>query len=285
MYNFPTNCLKNVFTKIELNNSFIIQIIDIKNSVVNGDATYQFIISDGNHWSSCAILMKNCNDIIHLESIRKCTIVEIQDFDLYIVKSNKSEEIVILQIKQLAIIENQLSDSEILGDPKELIIERIDLFKNKSTEEEKSSNLNVNDHNNSESFINTINDLQPELKNWTIKARVSEKYPLKTWQNKNGSGNILNFELIDYTGLIRAVAFRDLAIQYQTLIDENQIYKISNGILRKVKDEYKSSKITMEILITNETIIEMIKDVDEDFPIKTYDFCSLKAVKNKEKMK
>lgn len=282
MNNFPTNCLKNIYTKTKLNNSVTIQIIDIKEVLVNGETTYQLIISDGNHWSSNAILIRTYNEMVELKNIRKFAIIEIQDFDLFIIKSNKSEELVIIQIKQLTIIENQSSKDEILCDPKELIITKINLFENESSNKKKSSNSNDNTKNNSKNDFKTIKDLNSDLKDWSIKARVSEKYPLRKWENKNGSGNILNFELIDYTGMIRAVAFRDLANQYETLIHENEIYKISNGIIRKIKDEYKISKINMEILITNETIIEIIKDENEKMPMKTYDFCSLKEVKNKK---
>lgn len=282
MNNFPTNCLKNIYTKTKLNNSVTIQIIDIKEVLVDGETTYQLIISDGNHWSSNAILIRTYNEMVELKNIRKFTIIEIQDFDLFIIKSNKSEELVIIQIKQLTIIENQSSKDEILCDPKELIITKINLFENESSNKKKSSNSNDNTKNNSKNDFKTIKDLNSDLKDWSIKARVSEKYPLRKWENKNGSGNILNFELIDYTGMIRAVAFRDLANQYETLIHENEIYKISNGIIRKIKDEYKISKINMEILITNETIIEIIKDENEKMPMKTYDFCSLKEVKNKK---
>lgn len=282
MNNFPTNCLKNIYTKTKLNNSVTIQIIDIKEVLVNGETTYQLIISDGNHWSSNAILIRTYNEMVELKNIRKFAIIEIQDFDLFIIKSNKNEELVIIQIKQLTIIENQSSKDEILCDPKELIITKINLFENESSNKKKSSNSNDNTKNNSKNDFKTIKDLNSDLKDWSIKARVSEKYPLRKWENKNGSGNILNFELIDYTGMIRAVAFRDLANQYETLIHENEIYKISNGIIRKIKDEYKISKINMEILITNETIIEIIKDENEKMPMKTYDFCSLKEVKNKK---
>lgn len=282
MNNFPTNCLKNIYTKTKLNNSVTIQIIDIKEVLVDGETTYQLIISDGNSWSSNAILIRTYNEMVELKNIRKFAIIEIQDFDLFIIKSNKSEELVIIQIKQLTIIENQSSKDEILCDPKELIITKINLFENESSNKKKSSNSNDNTKNNSKNDFKTIKDLNSDLKDWSIKARVSEKYPLRKWENKNGSGNILNFELIDYTGMIRAVAFRDLANQYETLIHENEIYKISNGIIRKIKDEYKISKINMEILITNETIIEIIKDENEKMPMKTYDFCSLKEVKNKK---
>ena len=60
-----------------------------------------------------------------------------------------------------------------------------------------------------------IKSLNTFLFDWKIKARITKKNPLKTWQNAKSSGHILNLELIDSHGTqIQATFFKDQAEKY-----------------------------------------------------------------------
>jgi replication factor A1 len=32
---------------------------------------------------------------------------------------------------------------------------------------------------------------------WVIKAKITKKYPMRTWNNAKGSGTLLNMDLVD----------------------------------------------------------------------------------------
>lgn len=285
MNSLKNGCLKDIFSKNDNLDQIIIQIIDLQTFIVNGQKTYQLIISDGKYWNSLIYLNTDLNQKVKSDNIKKGTIIELQDFDLFVIKSEeKNDETIIMIINRLNIAEKQSSEYKIIGDPKQLITSTIDFLENEiSILDYSSDNQSDKKQSHSELNVKTIKDLIPNIKEWTLKARVSEKYPIRKWQNNNGSGNVLNFELIDSTGLIKAVAFRELANHYENIIEENIIYKITNGIIRPVKDEYKNLNINMEILITNDTLIEILIEPEENFPFKTYDFKSISEIKNKSK--
>ena len=57
-------------------------------------------------------------------------------------------------------------------------------------------------------------------RDWTIRARVSKKYPIKSWNNARGKGHLLNFELIDsYGGAIQATMFKDAVDKFDPLLE------------------------------------------------------------------
>lgn len=276
-----SGCLKQIFSQEKFANQIVIQIIDIKKIFIKENESYQLIISDGKYWSNLALLTCDLNEIVQSEIIKKNVIIDLHKFDLFAVKSEEDGELLILLIKQLNIRENQAEI--ILGNPKQLILDKVELFQNEKSKSSLKSNTMTALNDDSNKVFKLINDLEPESSNWILKARVSEKYPLKSWANKTGSGNILNFELIDQTGLIRAVAFKDLADKYNDFIQQNEIYQISNGVIRFNKTLYVDASIKNEILITSDTILENITKNEETFPVKTYKLSSLREIKNKEK--
>lgn len=276
-----SGCLKQIFSQEKFANQIVIQIIDIKKIFIKENESYQLIISDGKYWSNLALLTCDLNEIVQSKIIKKNVIIDLQKFDLFAVKSEEDGELLILLIKQLNIRENQAEI--ILGNPKQLILDKVELFQNEKSKSSLKSNTMTALNDDSNKVFKLINDLEPESSNWILKARVSEKYPLKSWANKTGSGNILNFELIDQSGLIRAVAFKDLADKYNDFIQQNEIYQISNGVIRFNKTLYVDASIKNEILITSDTILENITKNEETFPVKTYKLSSLREIKNKEK--
>lgn len=276
-----SGCLKRIFSQEKFANQIVIQIIDIKKIFIKENESYQLIISDGKYWSNLALLTCDLNEIVQSEIIKKNVIIDLHKFDLFAVKSEEDGELLILLIKQLNIRENQAEI--ILGNPKQLILDKVELFQNEKSKSSLKSNTMTALNDDSNKVFKLINDLEPESSNWILKARVSEKYPLKSWANKTGSGNILNFELIDQSGLIRAVAFKDLADKYNDFIQQNEIYQISNGVIRFNKTLYVDASIKNEILITSDTILENITKNEETFPVKTYKLSSLREIKNKEK--
>lgn len=276
-----SGCLKQIFSQEKFANQIVIQIIDIKKIFIKENESYQLIISDGKYWSNLALLTCDLNEIVQSEIIKKNVIIDLHKFDLFAVKSEEDGELLILLIKQLNIRENQAEI--ILGNPKQLILDKVELFQNEKSKSSLKSNTMTALNDDSNKVFKLINDLEPESSNWILKARVSEKYPLKSWANKTGSGNILNFELIDQSGLIRAVAFKDLADKYNDFIQQNEIYQISNGVIRFNKTLYVDASIKNEILITSDTILENITKNEETFPVKTYKLSSLREIKNKEK--
>lgn len=87
--------------------------------------------------------------------------------------------------------------------------------------------------------IFAIEQISPYQNNWTIKARVSFKGELKKWQNNRGEGHILNVNLLDSSGEIRATAFNDNAIKFNEILQEGK------ASLFRFKSESSTSKTSV----------------------------------------
>jgi ssDNA-binding replication factor A large subunit len=54
-------------------------------------------------------------------------------------------------------------------------------------------------------------------------VRVVSKPSIRTWSNSRGEGRVLNVDLVDETGEIRAVAFNEVADKMQGLLEMGQV--------------------------------------------------------------
>jgi ssDNA-binding replication factor A large subunit len=79
-----------------------------------------------------------------------------------------------------------------------------------------------------------IASLSPYQSKWTIRVRVASKPSIITWSNSRGEGRVLNVDLVDETGEIRACAFNEAADKLQSQLEMGQVYYISRGHLLEV---------------------------------------------------
>lgn len=64
-----------------------------------------------------------------------------------------------------------------------------------------------------------ISSLSPYQNKWVIKARVTSKSAIRTWNNAKGEGKLFSLDLMDESGQIRATAFRDQVDKYYDMIE------------------------------------------------------------------
>lgn len=77
-----------------------------------------------------------------------------------------------------------------------------------------SSNINTQ-------LIHPISSLSPYQNKWVIKARVTTKSPIRSWNNAKGEGKLFSMDLMDVSGEIRATAFKDMCDKYYEMIQVN----------------------------------------------------------------
>lgn len=84
---------------------------------------------------------------------------------------------------------------------------------------------------------------------WAIKVRVTKKYPLKTWNNAKGSGELFNIDLIDMDGTqIQGTFFKTCAQRFHPVIEENKVYIVSGGKISLANKKFTT--ITNDYCIT-----------------------------------
>ncbi|KAG8181618.1 hypothetical protein JTE90_015264 [Oedothorax gibbosus] len=75
--------------------------------------------------------------------------------------------------------------------------------------------------------VHPINTLTPYQNEWTIKARVTSKTPLRTDSNSRGEGKVFSVNLLDECGEIKATGFNDAA-------DKKMWPNLSTGAINRI---------------------------------------------------
>lgn len=132
--------------------------------------------------------------------------------------------------------------------------------------------------------IFAIEQISPYQNNWTIKARVSFKGDLKKWQNNRGEGHILNVNLLDSSGEIRATTFNDNAIKFNEILQEGKAYFVSKARVQPAKPQFSNLKHPYELSLERDCVVEECMNEDaNDVPEMHFNFIKLNDVNNVEK--
>lgn len=136
---------------------------------------------------------------------------------------------------------------------------------------------------NGNNVIYPIEALSPYAHKWTIKARVSAKSDLKTWHKSTGEGKLFSVNLLDESGEIKATAFNDQVDQFMDLLQEGQVYYISNPCsVRLAKKQFSNLPNDYELTFERDTVIEKAED-QTNVPQVRFNFCGIQDLNNTEK--
>ena len=62
--------------------------------------------------------------------------------------------------------------------------------------------------------VTPIASITPYQNKWTIKARVTSKGDVRTWNKSTGSGKLFSMDLMDESGAIRVTAFKEMCDKF-----------------------------------------------------------------------
>lgn len=68
-----------------------------------------------------------------------------------------------------------------------------------------------------------ISGLNPYQNKWSIKARVTNKSPIRTYSNARGEGKLFNVELLDATGEIKMAGFNEQCDKFYDLLQIDHV--------------------------------------------------------------
>lgn len=129
-----------------------------------------------------------------------------------------------------------------------------------------------------------IEALNPYQRNWVIVARVTNMSE-RTYRNNNGEGKILNLELLDKSGEIRATAFNEQADMIKSInppIQVGNMIRVQGGKIKPANKQYSRLKHNYEITFGRETMITLAAD-SGDAPTVQYDFVDFSALEGMQK--
>lgn len=115
---------------------------------------------------------------------------------------------------------------------------------------------------------------------WTIKGRVTSKFPIREWSNEKGSGKLFNFDIKDQSGEIRVTAFRDLVDKFFDIVEIDEVYSISKSQVKISNKLYSNLEHNYEITLTDETVLTKCLEASssEDYPSIEFNFKNISEI-------
>lgn len=277
-----------------------------------GGERYRIVLSDIKNYVQC-MLATQANHVVHDGKLVKGCIVRVKSYNPNLVKGKKyvqDDQLVttlsltsrasILIVLDLDVIES-LGTPDKLGDPVAFEAKSEDanntaiggsgFYGNKQQAPKpapvpKKENLQSRGgggSHNGNNVIYPIEALSPYAHKWTIKARVSAKSDIKTWHKNTGEGKLFSVNLLDESGEIKATAFNDQVDQFYDLLQEGQVYYLSNPCqVRLAKKQFSNLPNDYELTFERDTVIEMAED-QTNVPQVRFNFCGIQALNDVEK--
>lgn len=135
-----------------------------------------------------------------------------------------------------------------------------------------------------------IKSLSSYNSRWCIKARVTVKSDIKTFNSKKAggsTGSLFSCELIDEAGTeIRATAFNEVCDKLYPLLVAGNVYLISKGSIRTANKRFTSIKHDYEIVFSAATIVQPCTDdadAEARIPRNHYDFVPIDQLRDTPK--
>ncbi|KAI8320558.1 replication factor-a protein [Martensiomyces pterosporus] len=130
--------------------------------------------------------------------------------------------------------------------------------------------------------LHPIRDLNPYHNKWTIRARVSQKSGIKTWNKPNSQGRLFSVNLIDESGEIRATAFTQQVDQFYPILEVGKVYYLSNARVTVAKKNFSNVNNEYELIFDGATEVQQCLEQAE-LPQMHFDFIALSRLMSFEK--
>jgi len=276
----------------------VMQVLGVRKITAAGaNERYRLLISDGHNLNSFAMLATQLNGMVSSGEINEFSILQIKRHIISSLtdRSKGSKQVMIL-IDLAVIVPGDVVGSKI-GDPKPIIDNSGQLVENgasASVDSTPQSNSLAKPHSVQSSVIDNglqrdidvsnihpINSLSPYQNKWTIRARVVNKAPVRTWNNQRGEGKLFSMDLLDESGEIRATAFNSECDKFFDMIEVNKVYFITRGSIKTANKKFSNLNNDYELTLSNETQIFPCHDFDDSqMPALKFNFVPLSQVKD-----
>jgi len=135
--------------------------------------------------------------------------------------------------------------------------------------------------------IQPIESLSPYIGGrWVIKARVTDKSPVRTWSNARSQGKLFSMTLVDQSGPIRATVFQEGVDKFYETLVEGNVYTFSKGQIKTANKKFSAVNCEYELSFDKDTEITSVRASDalnKVLPLKVFNFVPIGSLKGKEK--
>ncbi|KAG1471769.1 hypothetical protein G6F56_001933 [Rhizopus delemar] len=125
-----------------------------------------------------------------------------------------------------------------------------------------------------ENSLTPIKNINPYQSRWTIKARVTQKAPIKNWHNNRGDGKLFSVNFLDQSGEIKATAFNDQVDRLYNIFEEGSVYYISKAKVTMARKQFSTIDNEYELTLEAGTEIELC-GADTSIPQMNFKFIKI----------
>ncbi|KAI1662661.1 replication factor-a protein [Daldinia decipiens] len=258
---------------------------------------YRVVLSDIRNYVQC-MLATQANHVIHNGSLVRGALVRIKSYQANAVKGKNI--LIILDLD----VATELGVHDRIGEPQAfeakpqaanttatisgsnfygVKAESSAPVKSEPVSSRMGGATNTTSHGNGNNVIYPIEALSPYAHKWTIKARVTQKSDIKTWHKASGEGKLFSVNLLDQSGEIKATAFNEQCDQFYDLLQEGQVYYISNPCrVSLAKKQFTNLPNDYELAFERDTVIEKAED-QASVPQARFNFVNIEELQNVEK--
>ncbi|KAH8821109.1 replication factor-a protein 1 [Xylogone sp. PMI_703] len=255
---------------------------------------YRIVLSDIKNFVQ-SMLATQANHVIHEGKLKKGSFVRLKQYQANSVKGKR-----VLIILDLEVIES-LGECEKIGEPQALTVKE-------EGEDVKPANTTIGangfygnrpqqspaqdralpsrsapTNSSAHATIYPIEGLSPYAHKWTIKARVTSKSDIRTWQKPGTEGKLFSVNLLDESGEIKATGFNDQCDRLYDIFQEGSVYYISSPCrVQLAKKQFTNLPNDYELTFERDTQVEKAEDQD-NVPQVRYNFTDIGALQNVEK--
>lgn len=276
----------------------VMQVLGVRKiTAVGANERYRLLISDGLNVNSFAMLATQLNSMVTSGELSEFSILKIKRHIISnLTDRTKGSKQVMILIDLVVMVSGDTVGVKI-GDPKPIIDNSGQLVGNdnsvsvdtapkpRPTPSVKPAQSSVINNGLQRDIdvdnIHPINSLSPYQNKWTIRARVINKAPIRTWNNARGNGKLFSMDLLDESGEIRATAFNNECEKFFDLIELNKVYFITRGTIKTANKKFSNLNNDYELTLTGESQVFPCYDFDESqMPALKFNFTQLNKVKD-----
>lgn len=127
-----------------------------------------------------------------------------------------------------------------------------------------------------------INEISAYYPKWTIKARITNKTPLRTFRKGTGEGKVFSCDLVDVEGgEIRATFFNESATKFFDFIQVKKCFTFTKGNVKVANRQYNSCNHRYELTFDQGAVICPAEDDNDIGVMSNFVFTDLRAVAEK----
>ncbi|CAM9133630.1 unnamed protein product [Ectocarpus fasciculatus] len=145
-----------------------------------------------------------------------------------------------------------------------------------------SSNSGPVQRQSQDSVYMPISAINPYQNRWTIKARITKKDDMRTWNNARGTGTLFSIDLLDEDGSeIKGTFFKAEADKWFQILQEGKVYAFSGGKVKVANKKFSTLNAEYELNFDSSTQCNPIND-DSRISSAIYDFVKLNEMEAME---